>query len=123
MRFANATNNNVQKLETTDEQEQERTTLHAPTACRQLEAPSAPTPETGRSPPTLLLRSCPVAAQSAVIRVLFCWQGGACHLARTELLPQITWLIINYLCPCESMCACVHKCLCKSLRVVILDYR
>lgn len=59
MRFANATNNNVQKLETTDEQEQERTTLHAPTACRQLEAPSAPTPETGRSTPTLLLRGCP----------------------------------------------------------------
>lgn len=50
-------------------------------------------------------------------------QGGACHLARTELLPQITWLIINYLCLYESMCACVCKCLCKSLRAVILDYR
>lgn len=65
------------------------------------------------------------AAQGRVGGGLGCalLQGGACHLAWTELLPQITWLIINYLCLYESMCACVHKCLCKSLRAVILDYR
>lgn len=77
---------------------------------------NAPTQE-GEEPAFLLQRQ-----GSTVIWTVFCWQGGACHPARTELLPPITWLIINYLCPWASMCASVHKCLCKSLRVVILDY-